>query len=218
MRLTWYGHSAFLIEAADGTRIILDPYRPGSFGPQLTYAPITDTADAALASHEHEDHNAVDTIRGASVTAIHPRDLQIGPVHVTGVPTSHDQVGGKQRGQNTVMILEDGEIRLVHLGDLGHRLTADQQRAIGRVDVLLVPVGGYFTIDAKQAAEVVDQLAPAVVIPMHYRSPKCSLPIAPVDDFLGTQPQVDRAGSSTIEITPQTLPKKRTVIVLRPAR
>lgn len=218
MRLTWYGHAAFLVEASDGTRIILDPYRPGSFGPQLTYGPIEDEADAALASHGHEDHNAVDLIPKAKIRQIGPDDLTVGSVHVRGIRTSHDEAGGNQRGSNTVMVLEGEGLRIVHLGDLGHTLTKEQQEALGHVDVLLVPVGGYFTIGAKQAAKTVEQLNPRLVIPMHYRTPKCSFPIAPVEDFLATQKRVQRLKQSTLEVTQESLPSETTVIVLEPAR
>ncbi len=218
MRLTWYGHAAFLVEASDGTRIILDPYRPGSFGADLTYQPIGDTADVVLASHGHDDHGAVDTIPGNPLTVIHPRQLQAGAVAVTGVPTKHDEHGGAQRGENTVMILEDAGLRLVHLGDLGHPLDAATRRFVGRADVLLIPVGGFYTIDAHTAAAVVSALQPAVVIPMHYRNDRCNFPIAPVDDFLTTQSRVVRVGSSSVELTPDSLPAETTTIVLEHAR
>lgn len=218
MRLTWYGHSAFLVEASDGTRIIVDPYRPGAFGKELTYGPINETADAVLASHAHEDHGAVDTIPGHPLTAVHPRGLTVGTVSVAGVPTKHDEAGGQKRGENTVIILEADGLRVAHLGDLGHRLSADERKNIGAVDVLLIPVGGYFTIDADQAADVVNTLQPAVVVPMHFRNRSCSFPIAPVDDFLATQLRVVRAGSSVLDLDSTALPQQTTTYVLEPAR
>lgn len=218
MRLTWYGHAAFLLEASDGTRIILDPYRAGAFGDELTYDPIAETADAALASHAHDDHDAVDTIPGNPLTTIHPRELSVGTVSVQGIPTKHDEAGGTKRGENTVMVLEADGLRVAHLGDLGHPLSAAEREDIGAVDVLLIPVGGYYTIDAAQAAEVVSALQPSIVVPMHYRNESCSFPITPVDDFLATQTRVVQVGSSVLDLSSISLPQETTTYVLKPAR
>ncbi|NLG67788.1 MAG: MBL fold metallo-hydrolase [Actinobacteria bacterium] len=217
MRLTWYGHSSFLVEASDGTRIILDPYRAGAYE-ELSYAPIDDHADVVLASHDHDDHGAVDTIAGNPITAIHPREMQVGAVTITGIPTKHDEAGGSRRGENTVMVLDDAGFRLVHLGDLGHPLNAAEQAAVGRVDVLLIPVGGFYTIDARVAADVVSALRPTAVVPMHYRTDRVTSPIVGVDDFLATQERVIEVGSPTLELDAGSLPKERTTYVLQHAR
>ncbi len=114
-----------------------------------------------LANHDHDDHGAVDTIAGNPITAIHPREMQVGAVTITGIPTKHDEARGSRRGENTVMVLDDAGFRLVHLGDLGHPLNAAEQAAVGRVDVLLIPQpGSFYTIDARVAANVVSALQP----------------------------------------------------------
>jgi len=218
MKITYFGHSSFLVEGQDGTSIILDPYLTGSFDGAVKYAPIDEAADAVLASHGHDDHGATDTVLGTPKVVVHPQAEVIGQIAVTGVETAHDEAGGTKRGRNTVMVLDDGDIRLVHLGDLGHLLDTAAVRAIGKVDVLLIPVGGFFTIDHNEAAQVVEQLAPRIVIPMHYKTEKVDFPIAPVDDFLETQSQVEIEESSSLEVSQESLPAERTVIVLSPSR
>jgi L-ascorbate metabolism protein UlaG (beta-lactamase superfamily) len=214
VRITYYGHSSFLLEAADGSRVIIDPYRHDAFNGALRYGAITDTADAVVATHEHDDHGAVDTIPGHPRTFVHPSSATVGSWSITGIDVAHDNEGGRTRGKNTVIVLDDGDVRVVHLGDLGHTFDARTVAAIGRTDVLLVPVGGFFTIDHAQAAEVVDSLDARVVIPMHYKTPKVDFPISGVEPFLATQTQVEHKSTSTIEITGATLPAARVVYVL----
>jgi L-ascorbate metabolism protein UlaG (beta-lactamase superfamily) len=214
VRLKYYGHSSFLLEAADGTRVIIDPYRAGSFNGALRYGAITDTADAVVATHQHDDHAAVDTIPGRPQVLIHPSSATVGPWQITGVEVAHDDEGGRSRGHNTIVVLDDGDLRAVHLGDLGHLLGAPTLTAIGRVDVLMVPVGGFFTIDHKQAAVVVESLGPTIVIPIHYKTAKVDFPIADVEPFLATQGMVERKTSSTIELTRAALPLERVTYVL----
>jgi L-ascorbate metabolism protein UlaG (beta-lactamase superfamily) len=218
MRLTYYGHASFLVETADCTRVILDPYRHGAFGGAVRYAPIGESADVVVASHAHDDHGAFDTISGKPLKFLHPQAQTVGSLSIAGVDVAHDEVGGRERGKSTIVILDDGDLRLVHLGDLGHALEAATVQAIGRVDVLLVPVGGFFTIDHNEAAKVVEALDPRIVVPMHFKTEKCDFPIAAVEPFLATQKAVKRQAGSTLEVTKATLPAERTVIVLDHAR
>jgi L-ascorbate metabolism protein UlaG (beta-lactamase superfamily) len=218
MRLTYYGHASFLVEAGDGTRIILDPYRSGAYDGALKHAPIDETADVVLASHDHDDHGATDTIPGNPQVFVFPTAATIGAVKIEGIPVKHDEAGGSKRGKNTIMVIDDGDVRLVHLGDLGHLLDKSTADKVGRVDVLMIPVGGYFTIDAKEAAEVVESLSPRVVIPIHYKTDKVDFPIGPVEGFLKTQGNVQRLNSSTFEVSQQTLPETRTTVVLEACR
>lgn len=218
MRLTYYAHSCFLLEAADGTRVIVDPYRSGCFGGSFRYEAIGEPADAVAASHEHDDHGAVDTVPGGPQVFMHPEDVTVGAWHILGIDSAHDAEGGRSRGSNTIMVFDDGDVRVVHLGDLGHELDAGTIAAIGRADVLLVPVGGFFTIDHRQAARMVEALAPRIVVPMHYKTPKVDFPIEGVEPFLATQASVERKADSSIDISGETLPEKRVTIVLKPAR
>lgn len=218
MKLTYYGHASFLVETSDGTRVILDPYRHGAFGGAIRYDPIDEPADVVVASHEHDDHGAVDTVHGSPRVFVHPVTETVGSLKITGVQVAHDDTGGKDRGRNSVVVLDDGDLRLVHLGDLGHPLDQDAVQSIGRVDILLVPVGGFFTIDHKQAAAVVDALTPRVVVPMHFKTDKVDFPIGPVDPFLATQKAVERRDGPSLELTGATLPAERTTILLAAAR
>jgi len=218
MRLTYFGHAAFLVEGADGTRVIIDPYLAGSFDGAIRYAPIDEPADVVLASHEHDDHAATSSIPGKPQVYVHPVKEKVGGITITGIKVSHDEAGGTKRGKNTIMVLDDGEVRLVHLGDLGHTLDAATREAIGKVDVLLVPVGGFFTIDHKEAAQVVDSLDPRIVIPMHYKTEKIGFTISSEEPFLDTQENVVRESGSTLEISPSDLPAERKTVLLQHAR
>ncbi|MCD8221520.1 MAG: MBL fold metallo-hydrolase [Clostridiales bacterium] len=158
MKLTWIGHSCFKLEK-DGYSIITDPYADGSVP---GCKPVRETADLVLCSHEHGDHNYRDgvTLTGRSG----------GPFTVEIIDTYHDDVKGAKRGSNKIAIISDGENRVAHLGDLGCELEPEQVERLKGLDVVMIPIGGFFTIDAKQAAEIVRLLNPRIVIPMHYRS------------------------------------------------
>jgi L-ascorbate metabolism protein UlaG (beta-lactamase superfamily) len=222
MRLTYYGHSAFLAEAADGTRVIIDPYRSGAFGGAFRYAPIDEPADVVLATHEHDDHGAVDTIPGDHRVFVHPASATAGAFTISGVPAAHDRVGGKKAGANTLIILDDGHVRLCHLGDLGHMLDRPTLQALGRVDVLLIPVGGTYTIEARAAVDVAASINPRVVVPMHYKTPALDLPLAALEDFLALESAagipIRWAGDTTLTLEQESLPASMEVFVLQHAR
>ena len=172
MKITWYGHACFLIETAEGSAV-LDPYAPGSV-PGLRLPPLE--ADLVLCSHEHRDHGYRAGVRLSGKAP---------GLRVETLDTWHDERGGALRGPNTIHLLEAEGLRLVHLGDLGHMLTAEQIRALGRIDVLLIPVGGHYTIGPETAAELAEALAPGITVPMHYRGEGFGYDvIGPVTDFL----------------------------------
>lgn len=192
MKLTWYGHSCFKLEN-DSTSVVFDPYAPGSV-PGCTLPEIS--ADAVLCSHGHGDHSFAD---GVKLTGKAP---SFGLVQVS---TFHDDALGKKRGNNVVSVVEMDGMRVCHLGDLGHELTAQQISAIGKVDVLLIPVGGYYTIGASTAAKVVSSLSPRIVVPMHYRGDGFGYDvIGPVDDFLEYSDDVRYINGNSIEISVQS--------------
>ena len=216
MKVQWLGHSAFLLTTRDGLRIVTDPYVAGSYDGAVGYGPIEVRADVVTVSHDHADHNGVAELPGAPRDIRGPGGVDLEPFHcvINGYPTWHDPSGGLERGDNTVFVFDVGGMRVCHAGDLGHELAPELAERIGRVDVLLLPVGGKFTVGAKAAHRVAEQLGARVVIPMHFKTAKLGFDIAPVDDFLAGHLKVKRVGSSEVDVTADTLPQEPEVWVL----
>jgi L-ascorbate metabolism protein UlaG (beta-lactamase superfamily) len=212
------GHSCFLIESAAGTRLIIDPYLSGSYNGGMAYRPVAESADAVVVTHQHQDHNAVQEVLGDPRVLLEPQAATVGNIEIRGVPVFHDESRGKKRGSNTIVLLKADGVTVAHLGDLGHELDDEALSTIGPVDVALVPVGGFFTIDAEEAARVVAQLKPKLVVPMHYKTDFVDFAIAPVEDFLAGKPDVRRPGSSTLDLASEPLPSETAIVVLEHAR
>lgn len=185
VKLRWFGQSMFQIETAGGKSVVFDPQMIPTFSPPRL------TADVTLISHPHNDHNQVEILKEkgrvfegvkagkGTKTEWVAVDEKVGNVRVRTVGTFHDTTNGMQRGKNSVWVVEADGLTFVHLGDLGHELTEAQVKAIGKVDVLMVPVGGIYTLNGEQAKKVVEQLKPRLfVLPMHYGVPG-------YDDILG---------------------------------
>ncbi len=217
MKARWLGHSAFLLSAADNTRIITDPYVAGSYDGALGYGSITETADGVSISHDHPDHSGQDSLPGNPKLVKGLGEHSVGSVSIKGFQTWHDSSKGAQRGGNTVFVYQIDGLRVCHLGDLGHLLDEKTARDIGQVDVLLIPVGGFYTIDAREATKVAGQLKAKVIIPMHYKTPKLGFDIAGVEDFLSGKDNVKRIGRPEVEITKDNLPAEPEVWVLEHA-
>ena len=215
MTIKFLGHATFLITSKDRVRIITDPYESGGYDGALRYGPITDQADIVTISHDHADHNYVRGVPGNPVVVT--KSTEVSGISFRTIDSYHDDAKGTERGPNRVFCSEVDGIRVCHLGDLGHSLSAEQQAAIGEVDVLLIPVGGHFTIDAQGATRAIDQLQPSVVIPMHYKTPKVDFPIGPVDDFLAGKQNVEDAGASQITVCADELGEGPQIIVLEAA-
>ncbi|MDI3280264.1 MAG: MBL fold metallo-hydrolase [Bacillota bacterium] len=209
VRVQWHGHACFRLTTAAGLVIVTDP-----FDESVGYLLPRGAADVVTVSHEHFDHNHVAAVggrplvlKGAGVHSLAP----LGPekskgATIRGVASFHDSQQGRQRGPNTIFVFDLDGLRVVHLGDLGHQLTAQQVAELGEADLLLVPVGGTYTLDGAGAAKVVEALRPALVIPMHYRTDALSFPLAPVDDFLrAVRGRVERSTHTTVELEPQDL-------------
>ncbi len=182
MTIKFLGHASFLITSKDRVRIITDPYEPGGFGGTFRYRPITDEADIVTVSHDHADHNYAQGVPGNPVVVTSSGEVK--GIDFEVIESYHDDTQGAQRGINRVVCFEVDGIKVCHLGDLGHLLSAEQVTSVGHVDILLVPVGGTFTINPSQAAEVIAQLQPSVAIPMHFKRPEVDLPITPLGEFL----------------------------------
>jgi L-ascorbate metabolism protein UlaG (beta-lactamase superfamily) len=214
MKIKWLGHASFLIISEEGTRIITDPY---SVSGGISYAPITESADAVTVSHEHGDHNNSGVVKGSPHEIRGEGISKVKGIEFKGIASYHDAGKGSQRGTNTIFCFAVDGINICHLGDLGHLLSDKQIMDIGPVDIVLVPVGGYFTIDAEQATAVSQSLEARVVIPMHYKTAGCGYPISGVDEFLKGKKNVRRLDASEIEFGRDKLPEQTEIVVLRHA-
>ena len=222
--LTWWGQSTFVIKMNTGLNVLLDPTSSGT-GYNI---PTQTGIDLVTVSHEHSDHNAVSlafgsplVLKGLAGGDWAKIDQTVKGVRVRTVGVYHDGAQGGQRGKNAIFIFDVDGLRVAHLGDLGHTLSPEQVKDIGPVDVILIPVGGFYTIDGKTATEVVNQLNPKVVVPMHVKTPDLSPSLAgvlaPVDDFIkamGDQATVTQAGQ-TITVEKSKLPAGRMIMVLK---
>ncbi len=212
MKVKWLGHASFLITSEKGVKIITDPYIPG--GP-LTYGEIKESADIVTVSHEHGDHNNAAAVRGKP--EIVKGAATVKGISIKAMPVYHDEQMGKLRGKDTIFCFEMDGIKACHLGDLGHQLSDQQAAELGKIDVLFIPVGGNYTIDAAGATRLCDQLKPRVIMPMHYNTSKCNYPIAGVDDFSKGKRNVKRLDASEVEFKAAELPAETQIVVLKPA-
>ncbi len=206
--LQWLGHACFVLKLLTaGTTVVIDPFPAERVG----YKPISVKADIVLVTHQHFDHNFLQAVQGKPKVVDKPGKHEFKGLRVIGYKTSH----GAGRGDNTVFILEAEGLRIAHCGDLGVLPTEEEVKSVGPVDVLLVPVGGYFTIDAGQAWKLVEMGKPKVVIPMHYRHPQSKVTVlAPVDEFLKGKKNVKRIKGNSVTIRKDQLPKTTEIWVL----
>ncbi|RCW41682.1 MULTISPECIES: MBL fold metallo-hydrolase [unclassified Halanaerobium] len=177
MKIKWWGHSCFLIEN-DGIKILTDPYDDS-----LPYKKMTDKPDIVTVSHQHFDHNAVDRVDGDFEIVDKKSGFKNDKVSIKAVETYHDDNEGKDRGESLIFIIEFADKTVCHMGDIGHPLNNEDLNKLKTCDVLLIPVGGYYTIDADQAYEITKKIDPEIVIPMHYKTAELDFPITGVEDF-----------------------------------
>ena len=204
------GHSEFLIELDNGMRLVTDPYDAACGYPCLPLK-----ADAVLVSHHHHDHDAVENVACATVIDQAGEHTLAPDVRVTAVRAYHDDQRGAQRGENLLFLLQAEGLRVAHLGDLGH-LPREQAKLLAPVDVLMMPVGGYFTMDAQTALETARLLKASVVLPMHYRTEATmSWPIAPLEVFTALLPEKPEE-LDLLRVEANDLSCQPAVAVLRP--
>jgi L-ascorbate metabolism protein UlaG (beta-lactamase superfamily) len=207
----WLGHACFLLRS-DTKSLIFDPFKgTGLPEPKLK-------ADIVLCSHSHSDHNNVAAVKHekSAVLEKFTGTKQIDGVSVKGIATFHDDAEGGKRGRNSVYVVELEGVRFCHLGDLGHELTPSEQNEIGSVDVLFIPIGGFFTIGPQQARNVMKSLKPKITVPMHYNAPGMSITfkvLKKVEDFLSKDDMVKKLDGSSFTINKTDLPEKEIVIV-----
>lgn len=193
MKITWLGHSCFKVESK-GYGVVLDPYEDGSVPGCL---PVRETADKVLCSHEHFDHNFREGVTLA--------DSGGAPMKVEVIDTWHDDREGALRGSNKIHILDDGEVRIAHMGDLGCELDEAQTEKLKGLDAVLIPVGGYYTIDGTQAKKLIDRIAPRVTVPMHYRGDGFGFDVlGTVEDYAALCQDVRYYSGHVLEVTSDT--------------
>ncbi len=213
--IKYEGHSCFLITAETGVRVMVDPYDWGSYGDSFVYGPITDAADVVLITHEHRDHDGADSLTG-SPAVLRGSGTAAGLQFHT-LEAAHGRPGGQDRGNIRIFYWEMDGLRFCHLGDLGFPLTPEQATALGPVDVLFVPVGGHFTLDAVGAHQVAAQLSARVTLPMHYRTARTTFPIAGIEEYVQGAARVLEVGGPEWTVAAANLPAPGTVVVLTPA-
>ncbi len=216
MNILWHGQACFEIRIpsnqAEKKIIVIDPFSKdiGLKLPSLT-------ADILLVSHEHSDHNYVKAVKGNPFLINGPGEYEIKEVFIQGISGSHGSFQKKDLGKITIYILEAEGIRLCHLSDLGQKeLAPEQLEAIGDVDILMIPVGGSYTIDGQAAQKIVNQIEPKIVIPMHYKLPNLTVALDGVKTFLKAMGQEALESQASLKIRQQDLPAETKLIVLKP--
>ena len=183
MKLSFIAHATFAIDLNDGRRIVIDPYEAMTFKGRFNYPPFKTTADFVLITHEHIDHNYLGDIQNIPVVV--RKSWCDNKLRVTSHFAWHDKFGGTKFGGGVWMkLIETEGIRLCHMGDCGEILTDDQISALGKIDILLIPVGGFYTIDGHEAANLARRIGARTTIPCHYKTPLCNLTISGPEDFL----------------------------------
>ncbi len=202
MKLIWHGHACFELRLSSGSAVF-DPYCPGSV-PGMSLPELN--ADAVICSHGHSDHNCSEAVK---LSGRKPE------FKVTQIPVFHDDQCGKLRGKNLCSIVEADGLRIAHLGDLGHPLSGDELRSFGRLDLLMIPVGGVYTINYQGARDLANMLGPKVVIPMHYRTDAVQVELDDVTPFLdhASGCAIHRMRQSEASITPESLGSDRIIVL-----
>ena len=180
MKIQWLGHSCFRMTESTGTTVITDPFKPAAVGYAMAYA----QADAVTLSHKHDDHGYVEAVKGSPEVIDTAGNHDFKGISISGIPSFHDEVEGAKRGENIIYRFSLDGVIVCHLGDIGEECTPELVEQILPVNILLLPVGGTYTIDAEGAKEYVERIMPDVVIPMHYKTKHCELDIDRLDSFL----------------------------------
>ncbi|MCD6500877.1 MBL fold metallo-hydrolase [bacterium] len=218
MYISWHGQSFFEIKVKENkengeVKIAIDPFdeKIGLRVPKIE-------ADILLITHQHHDHNNKKIISGNPFLIEEPGEYEVKGIFIKGIPSFHDNSGGKERGQNNIYKIETEDMKICHLGDLGQKeLTENQVEEIGEVDILMIPVGGVYTIDSKGAANIISQIEPKIVVPMHYKIPKLEVNLEDIKKFLKVMGTEEVQPQKKLKISPKDLPKEETkIVVLEP--
>lgn len=213
MEIIHLGHASFKLRGSKVT-LITDPFNPDMLGLKFPEIP----ADVVTVSHDHQDHNFVDNITENPVIISGPGEYEVKGTNIVGISTYHDEVEGKERGKNTVFRYEIDGISLLHCGDLGHKFSDAQVESLNGIDILLIPVGGFYTLSMKNVVEVINQLEPNIIIPMHYHNslldPKQFGMLLSVDAFLKEMGKGNVVPVPKYSVTKDKKPLETTIVVL----
>jgi L-ascorbate metabolism protein UlaG (beta-lactamase superfamily) len=206
MKIKWFGHSCFLIET-NGTKILTDP-----FDASIGYPAKFPEVDLVTVSHEHSDHNAINNVKTYKQVLRGTVDKEINGIKIKGIPYFHDEARGAKRGKITIFKIHSENLSLIHLSDLGTRLTENEVKELSDVNILLIPVGSVFTIGPEEAWEVINQLKPNIVIPMHYKTKYLRFDLVGVNEFLKGRQYEEK---DILDISKETLPEQTKIYVMR---
>lgn len=211
MEIYWYGQAFFKLKGKSAS-VIVDPFYPEYVGLKM---PKDLSADIAIQTHNHKDHSNLEAISDAALKIDGPGEYEAKGIAISAITAFHDNKEGAERGKNLVLNIEIDGLNIVHCGDLGQNtLDQDQLDAIGSCDILLVPVGGTYTIDSKRATEIISQLEPKIVIPMHYGIEGLKFPLDPVENFLKEMGAENLEALPKLTITKERLPEELQVVLL----
>ena len=209
MTITWYGHSCFRLENKD-TSILIDP-----FSSEIGLRPPKIKDNIVLVTHQHYDHNNIEGLPQESFLAQGPGEYEVKNIFIKGIQSYHDKNQGRERGLNTIYVIKMDEMTLVHLGDFGEeKLSEEQVEKIGDVDILMIPVGGVYTINYKEAVGVIHQIEPKVVIPMHYKIDGLKVDIDGPEKFLKEMGLTPEKTEKVYKIQSKNLPAEEMRLVL----
>lgn len=195
MKITWLGHSSFLLKDSKERTLLMDP-----FDESVGYPVYSGNANVVTISHHHFDHDYTGAVQGHPHIIDKVGSFYEADIPITGFPSYHDNVKGAKSGPNTIYIVEMDNLRLCHLGDLGYILTKQEVAALGAIDVLFIPVGGNYTIDGTDASKLAKVINSHIIIPMHYKTDAINFPISGAEDFLLKMQNVQRVDQPSIEI------------------
>jgi len=216
-KINWAGQSCFQISVSNSrdhsADIVIDP-----FDEKIGLKVPNFSADILLVTHQHYDHNNVKAVKGTPFVISGPGEYEIKGVFIKGISSFHDNVEGKERGTNTIYTISAEGLKFCHLGDLGQKqLTDEQLEKIGNVDILMIPVGGQFTIDSQDAQRIISQIEPKIVIPMHYELPKLKIKLENVSKFLKAMGKNSVTSQDKLIVKSSSLSENGTeIIILQP--
>ncbi len=216
MEITYIGHSCFKIKGKD-VSVVIDPYDPKMIGysiPKLS-------GDIVLSTHNHGDHNHTASVTDSKIVITTAGEYEVSDTFVYGYKTYHDSKNGSERGSNIIYQILIDDFSILHLGDLGHVLSSETLEKISNVDVLLIPVGGYYTIDAKTAVNVISDIEPSIIVPMHYQTPDLKLPqklqeLKEFIDEMGMEPTSIKKEDKLKLLSRSDVPEESVIYVLQP--